>query len=98
MFMGLFGYYLFRVVNYQKDIARKSNGDCYIWGKKAEVIRAQYTTSDGKLHHSILLCSGEISSASCPFLSMHCLTSLLHLSPITQAGGDWSDTPTTQAT
>jgi 7-dehydrocholesterol reductase len=59
IFMGLFGYYLFRAVNDQKYKARKSNGNCIIWGKKADIIHAKYTTSDGKTHESILLCSGN---------------------------------------
>jgi len=55
---GLFGYYLFRAVNDQKDKVRKSNGECLIWGKRPDYIRAKYKTSDGKEHESILLCSG----------------------------------------
>eukprot|EP00158_Paraphelidium_tribonemae_P008658 Partr_v1_DN28644_c1_g1_i2_m50421 putative )-reductase len=56
--LGMFGYYIFRSVNYQKDLIRRTNGDCLIWGKPAKMIRAKYTTSDGKEHSSILLCSG----------------------------------------
>jgi 7-dehydrocholesterol reductase len=55
---GLAGYALFRSVNAQKDRARRTNGQCQIWGKPAEYIRAKYTTSDGAQHTSILLCSG----------------------------------------
>ncbi|KAJ6482019.1 ergosterol biosynthesis ERG4/ERG24 family-domain-containing protein [Mycena sanguinolenta] len=33
-------------------------GNCVIWGKKLFVITAHYTTSNGKPHTSLLLCSG----------------------------------------
>lgn len=56
--IGISGYVMFRSVNHQKDIVRRTNGDCMIWGKKAEVIRAKYKTADGKDHESLLLCSG----------------------------------------
>ncbi|PUU74558.1 ergosterol biosynthesis ERG4/ERG24 family-domain-containing protein [Tuber borchii] len=55
---GISGYVVFRSVNYQKDIVRRTNGECMIWGKKAEVIRTTYKTEDGKTHESLLLCSG----------------------------------------
>ncbi|KAJ3181888.1 hypothetical protein HDU85_003403 [Gaertneriomyces sp. JEL0708] len=58
LFIGLSGYYIFRAVNHQKDIVRRTNGECQIWGKPAKVIRTEYTTSDGKKHSSLLLCSG----------------------------------------
>ncbi len=58
MLLGLVGYYIFRATNYQKDIVRSSDGNCMIWGKKAEVIRTVYKTSDGIEHKSLLLCSG----------------------------------------
>jgi 7-dehydrocholesterol reductase len=56
--LGLFGYYIFRSVNYQKDIIRRTDGKCMIWGKPARVIRAKFVTSDGKEHSSLLLASG----------------------------------------
>nr|CAG8538042.1 359_t:CDS:10 [Entrophospora candida] len=55
---GLTGYYIFRAVNHQKDIVRKTNGNCKVWGKPAKVIKTQYLTSDGKIHSSLLLVSG----------------------------------------
>ena len=58
LFIGLSGYTLFRTVNHQKDLARRTRGECQIWGKKAEVIKAKYQTADGKEHETILLCSG----------------------------------------
>lgn len=55
---GISGYLLFRSVNHQKDIVRRTNGECMVWGKKAEVMQVKYQTKDGKEHNSILLCSG----------------------------------------
>jgi 7-dehydrocholesterol reductase len=59
---GVGGYVLFRSVNHQKDLVRKTNGNCLIWGKKAEVVRCNFQTSDGEKHQSLLLCSGRPSS------------------------------------
>lgn len=56
---GCAGYVLFRSVNNQKDLARRTEGDCTIWGKKAQIVRVQYTTTDGRTNHSMLLCSGK---------------------------------------
>lgn len=56
--LGMFGYYIFRAVNHQKDLVRRTNGNCLIWGKPAKFVRAKYVTSDGKQHSSILLASG----------------------------------------
>ncbi|KAJ1988546.1 hypothetical protein H4R33_002392 [Dimargaris cristalligena] len=56
--MGLVGYYIFRHANNQKDLTRKADGKLNIWGRPAQVIRAAYSTSDGKQHTSILLTSG----------------------------------------
>jgi 7-dehydrocholesterol reductase len=56
---GLGGYALFRSVNHQKDLVRRTDGNCMIWGRKAEYIRCSYQTSDGKTHQSLLLCSGK---------------------------------------
>ncbi|GAM29289.1 hypothetical protein SAMD00019534_124650 [Acytostelium subglobosum LB1] len=56
--IGLSGYVIFRSVNHQKDIVRRTNGKCQIWGKPAKVIRTEFLCSDGKTHHSLLLCSG----------------------------------------
>ncbi|KAF7506397.1 hypothetical protein GJ744_011751 [Endocarpon pusillum] len=55
---GLGGYALFRSVNHQKDIFRRTNGQCEIWGKKAEYISCKFKTQDGLNHESLLLCSG----------------------------------------
>ena len=57
--IGLGGYVLFRSVNHQKDLVRRTNGQCFIWGKKAEYVRCTFKTKDGVTHDSLLLCSGE---------------------------------------
>jgi 7-dehydrocholesterol reductase len=58
--MGLSGYALFRAVNYQKSMFRKTPpGEKFmIWGKPATFVEAYYTTSDGQAHQSNLLTSG----------------------------------------
>lgn len=56
--IGLIGYYIFRATNHQKDVVRSNDGNVMIWGKKAEVIRTTFKTSDGKVHKSLLICSG----------------------------------------
>jgi len=56
--LGLTGYAIFRSANNQKEAFRTSNGDLKIWGKAAEAIPCQYTSSDGKKHESKLLVSG----------------------------------------
>lgn len=59
MMLSLSGYALFRSVNAQKDRVRRSNGDCNIWGRKAEVMRCSFKTADGNNHDTLLLISGE---------------------------------------
>jgi len=58
MSMGLFGYFIFRSVNDQKDKFRQSKGKCTIWGKPATYITCTFATSDGKHNESFLLTSG----------------------------------------
>ncbi|KAF8145212.1 ergosterol biosynthesis ERG4/ERG24, partial [Mycena galopus ATCC 62051] len=58
LLVGIFGYRMFRVSNEQRTVARRTAGNCLIWGKKPVVITAHYTTSNGKEHTSLLLCSG----------------------------------------
>ncbi|KTW28611.1 uncharacterized protein T551_02461 [Pneumocystis jirovecii RU7] len=55
---GILGYVIFRGANNQKDHVRLTDGNCKIWGKSPKLIRTTYTTLDGKIHKSILLCSG----------------------------------------
>jgi 7-dehydrocholesterol reductase len=53
---------LMTLLNYDSDTQRhrirSSNGRCLVWGEPCEVIRARYTTADGKKHTSLLSCSG----------------------------------------
>ncbi|KAF5710921.1 24-dehydrocholesterol reductase [Fusarium mundagurra] len=56
--LGVAGYILFRSVNHQKEIVRRTGGKCTIWGKPAECIVASFRTSDGQQHRSLLSCSG----------------------------------------
>ncbi|TGO66835.1 hypothetical protein BOTNAR_0053g00280 [Botryotinia narcissicola] len=55
---GVSGYIIFRSVNHQKDLARRTKGNCQLWGAPADVLHVKYRTKDGKEHDSILLCSG----------------------------------------
>ncbi|KAM7191291.1 Ergosterol biosynthesis ERG4/ERG24 family domain containing protein [Naviculisporaceae sp. PSN 640] len=56
--LGLTGYILFRSINDQRHHARLLGEKCRIWGKPAEFIKAEYTTTDGERRQSLLLCSG----------------------------------------
>jgi 7-dehydrocholesterol reductase len=56
--IGAVGYYIFRTVNNQKDLVRSTKGKCEIWGKPATFIKTSFTTTDGKIHESLLLTSG----------------------------------------
>ncbi|KAG9230694.1 ergosterol biosynthesis ERG4/ERG24 [Amylocarpus encephaloides] len=55
---GVSGYTLFRSVNHQKDLVRRTKGACKLWGRPAQVLNVKYRTKDGREHSSILLCSG----------------------------------------
>jgi 7-dehydrocholesterol reductase len=55
---GVTGYAIFRSVNHQKDLARRTKGNCKIWGSPAKVLHVKYMTKDGLEHTSLLLCSG----------------------------------------
>lgn len=54
--------------DYQKMKFRQTGGECRIWGKKAEGIKASYQAADGKLHHTLLLCSGTCIGQSSEIL------------------------------
>ena len=58
LLIGVGGYALFRSVNHQKDLVRRTKGDCELWGAPAKVLRVKYRTRDGLEHESLLLCSG----------------------------------------
>lgn len=68
--IGVSGYALFRSVNFQKDIVRRTNGECTIWGKKAKVMRCRFKTADGRDHQTLLLLSGK--SEHFPHYSSFC--------------------------
>lgn len=44
--------------DWQKQRVRSADGNCLIWGKKPDVIRARYTLENGQEKESILLASG----------------------------------------
>ncbi|XP_074654924.1 uncharacterized protein LOC141908682 [Tubulanus polymorphus] len=50
------------VVNYladwQKQIVRRNDGKCLVWGQKPEIIRATYRLESGEERNSLLLASG----------------------------------------
>ncbi|XP_048462858.1 7-dehydrocholesterol reductase [Rhincodon typus] len=58
LLLGLIGYYIFRMTNHQKDLFRRTDGNCKIWGKKPKYIECSYLSNDGKKHHSKLMISG----------------------------------------
>ncbi|XP_053109799.1 7-dehydrocholesterol reductase isoform X2 [Hemicordylus capensis] len=58
LLLGLVGYYIFRMTNYQKDLFRRTDGNCKIWGKKPKYIECSYMSADGTKHYSKLLTSG----------------------------------------
>ncbi|KAF7367977.1 7-dehydrocholesterol reductase [Mycena sanguinolenta] len=58
LLVGVSGYWMFRASNHQRTVARRTSGNCVIWGKKPVVITAHYTTSNGAKHTNLLLCSG----------------------------------------
>lgn len=55
---GILGYCVFREANFQKDVCRRTDGKCSIWGRPASVLRTTYTSTDGRQHRSLLLISG----------------------------------------
>ena len=48
LLFGLLALLLNYTADYQKEKFKLSNGECYIWGRKARYIPVQYTASDGK--------------------------------------------------
>lgn len=56
--LGLVGYYIFRSTNHQKDLFRRTEGSCSIWGRKPTYIECSYRSADGGAHRSKLLTSG----------------------------------------
>ncbi|KAL0187941.1 hypothetical protein M9458_015040, partial [Cirrhinus mrigala] len=58
LILGLAGYYIFRSGNHQKDLFRRTEGNCKIWGKKPTFIECSYRSADGGIHKSKLMTSG----------------------------------------
>ncbi|XP_015194019.1 7-dehydrocholesterol reductase isoform X2 [Lepisosteus oculatus] len=58
LFLGLVGYYVFRMTNHQKDLFRRTDGNCIIWGKRPAYIPCSYNSVDGSRHQSKLMISG----------------------------------------
>ncbi|XP_052243293.1 uncharacterized protein LOC127853110 isoform X2 [Dreissena polymorpha] len=53
---------IYVLINYLADLqrqdVRKANGDCLVWGRKPDLIRAKYRIEGGEVRESILLASG----------------------------------------
>uniref|UniRef100_A0A3B1IGI1 7-dehydrocholesterol reductase n=1 Tax=Astyanax mexicanus TaxID=7994 RepID=A0A3B1IGI1_ASTMX len=58
LILGLLGYYIFRSANHQKDLFRRTEGKCTIWGRKPAYIECSYRSADGGTHKSKLMTSG----------------------------------------
>ena len=44
--------------DYQRQVVRRTDGNCTIWGRKPVLIRAKYRDEKGTEHNSLLLASG----------------------------------------
>ncbi|RVE74886.1 hypothetical protein OJAV_G00026690 [Oryzias javanicus] len=65
LLLGLLGYYIFRSTNHQKDLFRRQDGSCTIWGREASFIECSYRSApDGASHRSKLLTSGFVGRGS----------------------------------
>lgn len=56
--LGVGAIYVNYAVDAQRQRVRATNGDTTVWGRAPDLIRARYTTADGKAHESLLLASG----------------------------------------
>jgi len=63
---GIGGYFIFRSVNHQKDVVRRTKGECLIWGHPAGVLKCTYRTTDGKQQESLLLYTGKLAPPMSP--------------------------------
>ncbi|XP_018496171.1 7-dehydrocholesterol reductase [Galendromus occidentalis] len=63
---GLLWIFLNYWCDYQRQLARKTDGKCTIWFRPVKVLRAKYIDSEGQPRQSLLLASGFWS------LSRHC--------------------------
>ncbi|XP_033738870.1 7-dehydrocholesterol reductase-like [Pecten maximus] len=55
---GLTSIYINYIADWQKQRVRQTNGECLIWGKKPNILRAKYMLESGQERESILLASG----------------------------------------
>ena len=58
LLLGALSIYINFAADDQKQAVRSSGGECLIWGKKPEVIRAKYQLETGEVKESLLLASG----------------------------------------
>ncbi len=58
LLVGVAAIYTNYIADYHKEHVRNTNGACTIWGRRPEVIRAVYRTSEGEEKTSLLLVSG----------------------------------------
>ncbi|XP_015279913.1 PREDICTED: 7-dehydrocholesterol reductase [Gekko japonicus] len=58
LLLGLVSYYIFRMTNHQKDLFRRTDGNCKIWGTKPKYVECSYMSADGTKYYSKLLISG----------------------------------------
>ncbi|XP_059156226.1 uncharacterized protein LOC131941202 isoform X2 [Physella acuta] len=58
LFCGALSIYINYAADSQKQEVRGANGDCLIWGRKPDIIRAKYQLENGDVKESILLASG----------------------------------------
>lgn len=56
--VGVIALWVNYMADYQRQVARATDGQCLIWGRRPELIRATYTTSEGVQRRSLLLVSG----------------------------------------
>jgi 7-dehydrocholesterol reductase len=56
--IGLFAVWANYSADWQRQRVRAANGETTVWGKKPVLVRASYTTGDGKTRNSFLLASG----------------------------------------
>jgi 7-dehydrocholesterol reductase len=61
--LGLGSIWINYAADAQRQRVRASNGAAKVWGKPAQVLRAEYTTGDGEKRYSLLLLSGWWSVA-----------------------------------
>lgn len=56
--LGLLSILINYLADLQRQVVRNANGNCLVWGKKPDIIRAKYTIESGETRESILLASG----------------------------------------